>query len=110
MAATNETDFFGELRIEGSVVDCGADEFGTTLNNTTFETVNHIKIYPNPTSDYVYFIGLNENVEISLFSSNGTKLRETKKMFLNIQDLPNGLYFLKITEGNNIYTNKIIKK
>lgn len=110
MAATNETDFFGELRIEGSVVDCGADEFGTTLNNTTFESVNHIKIYPNPTSDYIYFIGLNENYEISLFSSNGTKLRETKKMFLNIQDLPNGLYFLKITEGNNIYTNKIIKK
>lgn len=110
IAATNETDFFGELRIEGSVVDCGADEFGTTLNNTTFETVNHIKIYPNPTSDYVYFIGINENVEISLFSSNGTKLKETKKMFLNIQDLPNGLYFLKITEGNNIHTNKIIKK
>lgn len=110
VASPNETDFYGELRIENTIVDCGADEFGTTLTISTAETAPSIKIYPNPTRDFIHIDGLHENSTITLFTPQGTKLLETNASILNIQDLPFGLYFLKIQDGSRIYMDPIIKK
>lgn len=110
VAAPNETDFYGELRIENTVVDCGADEFGTTLTISTAETAPSVKIYPNPTRDFIHIDGLTENSTITLFTPHGTKLLETHASILDLQDLPFGLYFLKIQDGSRIYMEPIIKK
>lgn len=73
---------------------------------------NKIRIYPNPTSDYIYIDPISsKNVSIELYNylgklvsiydsseSNKLKLPETK-----------GLYFLKVITGRYTYTERVIK-
>lgn len=64
-------------------------------------------IYPNPTSDYINFSGLNEVTEVSVYSQLGTLVaKTTTDKNINISGLTNGVYFVKL--NNQIH--KFIKK
>jgi hypothetical protein len=82
--AIGETDFYGELRVENGIVDCGADEYGNTMYSPTVESAKQIKIYPNPTNDCFNIENIDEKVEIILYDLNGKKLKETNNLFINI--------------------------
>ncbi|MDD3772228.1 MAG: T9SS type A sorting domain-containing protein [Weeksellaceae bacterium] len=70
-----------------------------------------LKIYPNPTSDVLYFsFPLSK---IDLFGREGKKIFESdiKTDSLNIKQLPQGTYFIRAkTENGEIYKAKFIKK
>ncbi len=108
-SSKNETDFFNELRIENSIVDCGADEFGTNLSTSDY-SIDNITIFPIPTSDLVYISGITENAEMTIINSNGNIVKNTKGLNVDFQDLPNGIYIIKMFIDNNLYTKKIVKK
>jgi len=88
-------------------------------------TTQNIKIYPNPFDQYleIEFIPLFNNVTITLYNYQGLKLGENtfkvKKEIknhisinhknFNIQNLTNGIYFLKISAGNKEITKRILK-
>ena len=74
-----------------------------------------IKIYPNPTADLIQ-IDFSEKIQgtISLYSLQGQQLKQTaiqnRIISLDLGDLSNGVYFLKIESGNGIYYKKIFKQ
>ena len=76
------------------------------------------EIYPNP-SDGIYYLSTKEILRssaiIEVFNSTGVLVRRSAfdSNQTNILDLschPSGLYFVRISEGGNIYSRKIIKE
>ena len=82
---------------------------GSTLVVENFQ-FDIIKVYPNPASDVITITGLKETNNFSIynvlgFKVNGGNLSGNEN--INIEDLTNGLYFLKFENGNTI---KFIKE
>ena len=78
------------------------------------KTANSAKVYPNPATDLITVVSNQIINKIELMNANGeiinaynTNAKYTK---LNISQLPAGLYFVRLTTTNGIYTNKFIKK
>lgn len=108
VATISETDFYNELRIEGGTVDCGADEFGTTLEIQEHKAII-FTIYPNPTSDFITIDTQFPVQKIEIYNLNGQKLIENFTNRINTSALKAGLYLMKFEIENKIYFRKIIK-
>lgn len=94
----------------------GNDSFGlddivfsaATLSTSDF-SFNDKVVYPNPSSSFIHIKGLTEISNYNIFNNlgaevmNGTLLNTNK---IDIQNLNNGIYFLKTDNG---YTFKFIK-
>lgn len=96
------------------------ENFIIDLNTGIIENISErISLYPNPnTGAFVLAVDLPEaqNINLELYNILGVKMLikefiQTKKskMFINIQDLPNASYTLKLYGNNFSYTTKIIK-
>lgn len=73
-------------------------------------TSNEINIYPNPTSDFIYFDNYNTLTSIELYNTLGQKQNvDFVNNKIDIRDLPIGIYILKIKVGNAVYTHKILR-
>jgi hypothetical protein len=74
-----------------------------------------INIFPNPTTDFIH-VSLSEllNCKIEILGVTGNLVLEenvTNNFYkINLSKLNKGVYFLKITNGLNTYTHKIIKQ
>ncbi|HEX4877607.1 MAG TPA: T9SS type A sorting domain-containing protein, partial [Chitinophagaceae bacterium] len=69
-----------------------------------------IKIYPNPAKDVLYIDGFSGNAQLSLYDVTG-KLLFTQfltQRYVNITNLPGGIYLLKITEKKNVTIKKLL--
>ncbi|HPF51238.1 MAG TPA: T9SS type A sorting domain-containing protein [Draconibacterium sp.] len=74
-----------------------------------------VKIYPNPTSDYLLVEGNAEgSYEIIIRDLNGHSLLHKKVQGnnrINVQSFSSGIYFIEIDQdGKRIFTDKFIKK
>ncbi len=74
-----------------------------------------LKIYPNPTSSYLYFDferTSTEPVQLTLTDAAGRVVFSQKTMTneLNISHLSPGLYFLKILNGKRVAVAKVMKQ
>ncbi|WP_346882487.1 T9SS type A sorting domain-containing protein [uncultured Algibacter sp.] len=82
------------------------------LNTESFDFKDDITIYPNPTRDYINITASVDNYTIELYDVKGTKLRITKNDVndtINISNLPNGIYFLKLNNARFSTIKRIIK-
>jgi hypothetical protein len=89
------------------------------INETPFS--NKFNIYPNP-ADQVVYIQLKDNINISfmltLTDLVGKKVAEkqirldqgNKTTSIDVSDLQNGIYMLRISDNENIFTRKLIVK
>lgn len=80
----------------------------------TTEEAAKIKIQPNPTADKVQISASAIMQELSLYNAMGqlvyTAASKGKETELSLAAYPQGVYFLVIkTEGNHIFTEKIVK-
>lgn len=76
-----------------------------------------IKVYPNPFQDYL-MLGLNSNnrggiIEVEVISLTGKKvganiLRNGDKIKIGMEGKPKGIYLLRLINGRDIHTRKII--
>lgn len=88
-----------------------------TLNTDTFTTKKMLKIYPNPTTDYLILKNETNSsnlhqYEIADVSGKVVAIGKFKnKSTINIQNLAKGIYFIKIKnlEGSVLHIEKIIK-
>jgi len=90
---------------------------GGSKNNINIETnientsIDEITIYPNPTTGTLTISNI-KDATISFYSPLGSHLKTIEHVFnnkiINIAHLSNGIYFLKIIEGNNTKYEKII--
>ncbi len=80
-------------------------------NSIGIENTNHeIKIYPNPTSEFIYFENINNTTSIELYNTLGQKQKnELIENRIDIRSLPKGIYILRMKDGNTISTKKILK-
>lgn len=112
----------GDFTVTLTVNKCGKSGVKTkTLNVTTLGinelNVMEIKAFPNPTSDNLSltFDKNYNNLSVSFFDITGKSiLKRTAKNItsinINLTNLSNGIYFMKVIADGKSYTSKISKK
>lgn len=81
------------------------------------ENSDIISVYPNPVNNgqINVFVNLDGIYDISIVNQLGSTVksivsRSDSNLTIDVQDLPAGAYILKLSDGQNIYTQKIIVK
>ncbi len=89
-------------------------KFGATASISDSFIKNNIKVYPNPTNSFIRIsilnnLGLNKMEIFTVLGQITMKINPESK-FIDIRNLTNGIYFLKIEdEAGNIGTFKVLK-
>ena len=87
-----------------------ASSANATLSVEPIEINDFVKVYPNPTTDYL-FIKSDLNYQSTLYNVTGQRVMQSNTKTFNVIDLPMGVYLLKLkSENNSISTFRIIKK
>lgn len=76
-------------------------------------SANAIKMYPNPANGVVYFsTSVNDALTVSVFDLLGKQVMDAQNVQsqLNISSLNPGMYFVKMTQGSNVSTKKLLVK
>lgn len=68
-----------------------------------------IMVYPNPTANRIY-IQAQQSIHAELYDVMGRKVRSTDQNEINVSNLTNGTYILKVTTKDNITTSFMIMK
>ncbi|KAF0237257.1 MAG: hypothetical protein FD181_2091 [Prolixibacteraceae bacterium] len=84
---------------------------------TAIQSINNNKliIYPNPVQDILRISNAASNSMLSIFSIKGqevlkVKLRGTEDVNINVQNLKTGIYIVRLANGQDVFTGKMIKK
>lgn len=82
-----------------------------TINSSLadIEEDQTLSFYPNPTKGELTFDRLVERIEIIDLAGKTVGVYENKKQ-LNIESLPSGAYYLRMTIGDKTITKKVIKE
>lgn len=80
------------------------------LSTTTFKNDKEVKVYPNPTSDFIEIANVSDNASYEIYNVLGAKvlssnLKLNKK--IDVTSLVNGVYFINV---NNSKSLKFIKR
>ncbi|MEM6721477.1 MAG: T9SS type A sorting domain-containing protein [Bacteroidota bacterium] len=92
--------------------DCSTVSYSRTLSTAENELVN-VKIYPNPTSNFIHIEGVNTLETVEVYSLAGKKIAvsATTNSQIDVSSLQNGIYFLKLRDDQNRSTvKKFIKQ
>lgn len=100
-----------------SIIDVFAEDLAThkryvfnftVLTGVDNPTTSNVKVYPNPSTGQFYITGIND-ANIDIFNISGQKVAEYKNSNgkMNLSNLKNGVYFLKINSGESIITKRI---
>jgi hypothetical protein len=75
------------------------------------EQMSAFKIYPNPTSDFIFINTQNQIKGVSIYNVVGQKMEsKLDNNKINVSNLVNGTYFIKITaQTGSFQTSKFIK-
>ena len=72
---------------------------------------NNVFMYPNPTDDYLNFVGLDKYTNIKIIDLTGKAvLSESFSKKLDVQNLNKGLYFVEVSNGTTTKNFKFLKK
>jgi len=86
----------------------------TTLNTSNFEVVNNIKMYPNPTNNFVTVeVSKLTNAKLQVIDITGKMLMNqhlnSSLNYVGLQQLNSGLYLFKVVSDEGSFTSRIIK-
>ncbi|PCI19421.1 hypothetical protein COB64_03760 [Candidatus Wolfebacteria bacterium] len=76
----------------------------------------NINIFPNPTTGLITITNLPQEItKIAVYNVLGElvlnqELIESNKALIHLDDLPNGVYFLQVSNGENAMSVKVIKQ
>lgn len=104
-----------------TVIDCKQSNAVNYLTGFTFQAINIdnnqnneiiVKIFPNPSIEYVNLEGNIEGCTIKILDLSGKEIQVIQgesKNFISTSLWTSGIYFLQIQDNNRIKTFKIIK-
>jgi hypothetical protein len=95
----------GEIGYSYTIGTCGLN------SNEVSTTISEVIAYPNPANDilYIYFKDNSQDHHYEITNILGQSILLFESNELDISEVPNGVYFLKI-DGNSSLTKKIIIK
>lgn len=68
-------------------------------------------VYPNPATENITIGGVDNIIRAEIFNLQGQLVKvETEKTEINVKDLSNGMYMMKVTTKNGSSMHKIVKK
>lgn len=90
----------------------GFDDVEVTQNSLAVSNAskNLVKIYPNPTSNFIKIQNAGTVDFVRIFDLSGKMVKETKASDIDVRSLSAGQYILNIHSGNEITSQKFIKK
>ncbi len=73
------------------------------------EVKSDIIVFPNPTSDKIYW-NVSGDFNAAIYTASGQKIlnERTNRSFLDVSQLPAGLYFLHLSRDKTVFTQKFI--
>lgn len=74
------------------------------VSNTASE--RNISVYPNPTTNVLHIKGITKDEKVNLYNQEGKLIKSCQETEINMDDLPQGLYLLKV----NTKVFKVVKK
>ncbi len=87
--------------------------FTSTLSNSTFDTIE-LNIYPNPTSNLLHIEASQTDIsKVEIFDVQGKRVMQVSApnlRELDVSQLTNGMYFLKVRTSDGELTRKFVKK
>lgn len=90
---------------------------GIIIDETGFTAIKkggytEISIFPNPARSTLYISGITQKSTITLYDLNGQKIMEKQitDNQIDISNLAQGIYVLKVIDKNGIITRKLIKQ
>lgn len=103
--------------IIGGIIDLGAYEYAGSSGIADCQTKTNIFVFPNPSNGKFTFknvYGQWKNVNIEIYNLIGEKVysnsefRNQTSDEIDLSDSPKGIYFVKIYNGKEIQTGKIV--
>nr|MBX2871488.1 BspA family leucine-rich repeat surface protein [Saprospiraceae bacterium] len=94
-----------------SIMDAGQDCLTVNADDLTFGA--EIKMYPNPSSNLIYFTGdLKDLRMVEIYGLNGQRLMVFKNNWnqVDISPLPPSIYFVKLVSEQSFKTFKLLKE
>jgi hypothetical protein len=74
-------------------------------------TAQQISVYPNPAQSTITIGGLQEIAKISIINAAGSTMMTVENTkVVNIESLSDGLYFIRLQNGNETLTTKFMKQ
>lgn len=73
-------------------------------------TPTDIITFPNPTTQLIYLKTTLDLVEWKLYASNARQILQGQTQIVNLQDLPNGIYYITVFTTTKKQTFKIVKQ
>ena len=76
-----------------------------SLSTNEFELENSIKLFPNPSSEFIEISGLTENEKYSIYNILGSEIENgiiSNNEQIDIRNIAKGLFFLKFKNGTTI--------
>ena len=110
-ALFGDVDASGNDRIFDNTIDLGAYEYDAPLSLNSINKLQ-FSLYPNPTTHNIN-VKSDERIEsLKIYALNGTVLREAKSNtdFMNVSDLPTGIYIMKVKTSSGAAVKKFIKQ
>lgn len=92
------------LRNHGNAGNAGFAEIAFSASRIVSLDENYnrkVSIYPNPTKDFIRLEGIRQNREFMIFDIKGELMqrgRVNQEEQINVQTLPNGIYFLQLDD------------
>ncbi|MDA9715277.1 DUF1028 domain-containing protein [Bacteroidota bacterium] len=80
------------------------------LSFPSFTDENSIRIHPNPTEGIVYISGVEETTIIEVYNIKGVLVDSTVGNSISLNPHPNGVYIIKIKDGDHVEELKITKR
>jgi hypothetical protein len=102
---------FGTNLTSSGSLDVFVTEYSSTNSIEKFNSLSDIKIYPNPSSNEIYFEGkTNEIKSIEINDVIGKNVKSYNNVSsIDISSLSNGIYFLHIKTDKGDFNKKFIK-
>lgn len=88
--------------------DCVLPPLGITENSSINNPIN---IFPNPSSDFISVTcqSKTKNPQFEIIDVTGRKISSTEQNQIDVSKLPQGLYLLKITDGELSFSKRFVK-
>ena len=103
-STSNWTDIDDASTFVNDEAECDA----LSVGDNAFEL--EVSVYPNPTDDYLFMEGNKNPIFISIYNLLGEKVLSAKKTNkIDVKELSNGVYIIRISDGVSQTDKKFIK-